>query len=93
MLKIPNILDIIGLFSLKLTAMVNQKDKKSGLTDGSSRSGGGLEETCFLFLLKRGNLEQPGVSEDFELRIAPGANNAYREHNNIFLTLIYQLFL
>ena len=51
------------------------------------------EETCSLFLLKRGNRE--GVPDNFEIKIATRANTAYREHNYVilFLTQIYQLFL
>ena len=57
--------------------------------------GVGEEETFSLFQLKRGNREQPGVPDNFEIKIAPRANTAYREHNYVilFLTLIYQLFL
>ena len=86
MLKSPNILDIIGLLSLKLTAMVNQKDKKSGLTDGSSRSlSGWKKKPALYFCWKEETAKSPVFQKMLNSIIAPGANTAYREHNNILV--------
>ena len=65
--------------------MVNQKDKKSGLTYGPSRSGSGCKKPTLYFCWNKETVNSQVLQKILNSKIAPGANTADGEDNYVLV--------